>query len=221
MSRPNAKPQVYKGIEYPSLTALADKLNISVSTLRSRLADGKDPAVGPGAPVNWNNGIPVEIRGVRYRSFVSAYKAVNPPYSFSVFKHRVRLRLSLDLPPPSSRKPCHYKGQDYASIRDAATDTGDEYTMVRRTLKPAKPRTRKGSSQAITVGGVTYPSTKAAWKALAPPVGYDAIRSRLSKGCTPDEAFSADPPGAEKTLRRSRADTRPTVGFRHHDFLKG
>ena len=120
MTGKNQKPVEYKGVIYPSITALAEAYGLRRDTLNLRL----------------KKHIPLEMS--RYAKGVITYHGIDYPSMTALAEHfdlklstcHMRLKRGVPLTRPvhkGAMKPLEYEGVRYESVRDFAERNGVRY----------------------------------------------------------------------------------------------
>lgn len=120
MTLKNQKPVEYKGVIYPSMTALAERFGLKLSTCHRRL----------------KKHIPLEMS--RCAKGVIAYHGIDYPSMTTLAEHfdlklstcHMRLKRGVPLDRPLRKgalKPCEYQGRRYESLKDFARDNDIRY----------------------------------------------------------------------------------------------
>ena len=120
MTLKNQKTVEYKGVIYPSMTALAEAYGLRRDTLNLRL----------------KKHIPLEMS--RYAKGVITYHGIDYPSMTALAEHfelklstcHMRLKRGVPLDRPLRKgalKPCEYQGRRYESLKDFARDNDIRY----------------------------------------------------------------------------------------------
>lgn len=133
MTLKNQKPVEYKGVIYPSMTALAERFGLKPSTCHRRL----------------KKHIPLEMS--RCAKGVITYHGIDYPSMTTLAEHfelnlstcHMRLKRGVPLTRPvhkGAMKPLEYEGVRYESVRDFAERSGIRYEVASACIDGIKGR---------------------------------------------------------------------------------
>jgi microsomal dipeptidase-like Zn-dependent dipeptidase len=177
MNKP--KPVTIRGTTYPSLTAAAKALDLSVSNIHRARELGTLDHVGMGrAGGAGRSALPITIRGTTYPSRADAARALG--ISVSAVSYAAR-NGGLDRVGLGSKIPVTIRGTTYPSIADAAASLGVVPSAISEALnRGTLDNVGLGRCVHVKIRGTTYPSYTAAAEALG--VTYQAISQAARKG---------------------------------------